>query len=923
MTGNLTRELIDRIFKEPGIKYELTEFETLGKPIHEILSIYPKTAETGRDAGKTKYYLKSLVPFSSGKEEVQVYADGGKSAPEEIVRQLWVYKLIHQYGYQSEEIDLEKSVQFGTEVGTKAADIIVYTDDAKETPKIIVECKKPKRKDGIEQLKSYMNAKGAPVAVWSNGSDSIILYRPYPNDYDDTLFDLPKRLQSPADVMAAKKTLLQLKKDFNFKKIIQDLEELVLADSGKDEFNEIFKLIFAKIWDEKEALENRRDKTVEFGKVTTKRIIKGEEKLVVDSDLTFDRINGLFKKACEEWPGIFRENEDIELAKRHLQVCVGPIEGVRLMGSNLRIMDDAFEYLLPTEAKKKKGQFFTPRHVVEMCVRMLNPGRKEYVMDPACGSGGFLLHAMDWCYPARDNDQRELRKHKYAAKYLWGIDFEARAAKTSRALMLIAGDGHTNIFGPDVSSLDPKTWYESGTGQALMHGLRQAKLTAAPIPEHETLRDEDKAWEYFNDLKFDVILANPPFAGEMKDRRMLAHYDLAKPALKRAGDDKAPKEERDVLFIERILKMLRPGGRAAIVLPQGKFNNSSLAFIREWILKKARLLAVVGLHPNTFKPHTGTKTSVLFVQKYTAQQLADIARVHDVAAKDCPAYDVEIQALLDGHEDDVPEEAIPEAVADLIAETFSEPEADETAEENGDNDNGDAEAAELPSDEERIAQAEEKLDSLRAQLLRVKQQLADLDSDVEALTQQQEQDLDALTSAWTGNKGDLRFQIREVKATYKVDAKVLRQSQKEKAKRYKAEIKRLEKEIPNAERDLKLLTNRGKLELILQDADLIGNLKERWIAAEVAKRLDYPIFMAVSERGGKNNSGDYEHVLDADGHLVEDAGGQPKIDQDLVNYDITADKLADVAAIPDDQLCVAEAFVRFAQAEGFDFWGAE
>ena len=918
-----TREIIDRIFKDPATTYELTEFENLGRPLHEILSIYPKTAATGRDAGKTKYYLKSFIPFSSGNEEVQVYVEDGKASPEEIVRQLWVYKLIHQYGYKEEEIDLEASVQFGVEVGTKAADIIVYTDNSKETPKIIVECKKPKRKDGIEQLKSYMNAKGAPVAVWSNGSDSIILYRPYPNDYDDTLFDLPKRLQSPADVMAAKKTLLQLKKDFNFKKIIQDLEELVLADSGKDEFNEIFKLIFAKIWDEKEALENRRDKTVEFGKVTTKRIIKGEEKLVVDADLTFDRINGLFKKACEEWPGIFRENEDIELAKRHLQVCVGPIEGVRLMGSNLRIMDDAFEYLLPTEAKKKKGQFFTPRHVVEMCVRMLNPRRKEYVMDPACGSGGFLLHAMDWCYPARDNDQRELRKHKYAAKYLWGIDFEARAAKTSRALMLIAGDGHTNIFGPDVSSLDPKTWYESGTGQALMHGLRQAKLTATPIPEHETLRDEDKAWEYFNDLKFDVILANPPFAGEMKDRRMLVHYDLARPALKRAGDDKAPKEERDVLFIERILKMLRPGGRAAIVLPQGKFNNSSLAFIREWILKKARLLAVVGLHPNTFKPHTGTKTSVLFVQKYTNQQLADIARVHDVAAKDCLAYEAEIQALLDGHEGDVPEEAILEPVADLIAETFSEPEAEEPAEANGDNENGDEAATELPSDEERITQAEERVDSLRAELIRVKQQLADLDSDVEALTQQQEQDLDALTSAWTGDKGDLRFQIREVKATYKVDAKALKQRQKKQAKRYKAEIKRLEREIPIAERELKLLTNRGKLELILADADLIGALKERWIAAEVAKRLDYPIFMAVSERGGKNNSGEYEYVLDADGHLVEDAGGQPRIDQDLVNYDLAADDLADAAAIADDQLCVAEAFVRFAQAEGFDFWGAE
>jgi len=259
MSKPTTREIIDRIFKEPGIKYELTEFETIGKPIHEILDIHAKTVDTGRDAGKTKYFLKSQVPFSSGKEEVQVYVEGGKSAPEEIVRQLWVYKLIHQYGYQPDEIDLEKSVQFGTEVGTKAADIIVYTDADKETPKIIVECKKPKRKDGIEQLKSYMNAKGAPVAVWSNGSDSVILYRPYPREFDDTLVDIPRRDQEPRDVLEAKKTLLQLRKEFNFKKIVQDLEELVLADSGKDEFNEIFKLIFAKIWDEREAQENRHD----------------------------------------------------------------------------------------------------------------------------------------------------------------------------------------------------------------------------------------------------------------------------------------------------------------------------------------------------------------------------------------------------------------------------------------------------------------------------------------------------------------------------------------------------------------------------------------------------------------------------------------------------------------------------------------
>lgn len=118
-----TKELIDRIFKEPGVKFELTEFENLGKPIHEIISIYPKSATVGKDAGKTRFYLKSFIPFSSGNGEVQVYVEGGKSAPEEIVRQLWVYKLMQQYGYKADEIDLEKGIQFGTEIGTKAADI--------------------------------------------------------------------------------------------------------------------------------------------------------------------------------------------------------------------------------------------------------------------------------------------------------------------------------------------------------------------------------------------------------------------------------------------------------------------------------------------------------------------------------------------------------------------------------------------------------------------------------------------------------------------------------------------------------------------------------------------------------------------------------------------------------------------------------
>ena len=122
--------------------------------------------------------------------------------------------------------------------------------------------------------------------------------------------------------------------------------------------------------------------------------------------------------------------------------------------------------------------------------------------------------------------------------------------------------------------------------------------------------------------------------------------------------------------------MLKPGGRAAIVLPQGKFNNSSLAFIREWILRKARLLAVVGLHGNTFKPHTGTKTSVLFIQKYSEKELANIEKIQNEVKASCPNYGKQIEQIIDSHkeETDIPDENIPENILELLLEEFSQPE---------------------------------------------------------------------------------------------------------------------------------------------------------------------------------------------------------------------------------------------------------
>lgn len=915
-----TQEVIDVIFNDPTVKYDLTEFQGLGTNISEMLNIESRQG-TGKQTGKEVFYIKPLCKFHSEKKEFQIYVEGGKSNPEEIVRQLWVWKLIHYYGYSPEQIRCEIPVQFGSEIPTKYADIAVYRKTDLETVKILFEVKKPKRKDGIEQLKSYLGAKGNPIGVWSNGADKLILYKPQNKDFD-TLSEVPKVKEEASNVLEIKRKLDDLRTQFNFKKIVQDLEELVLADSGVDEFNEIFKLIYAKIYDEKIAAEDRRRKQeVEFKKYA-------------DPEFTYDAINNLYHKACERWPGVFEE-PNIKLRKDHLQICIGPIEGIRLLGSNLRIMDDAFEYLMPTEAKKKKGQFFTPRHVIEMCVRMLNPKDYEYVIDPACGSAGFLLHAMEWAMPAETVEEQELRKSRYAAKYLWGIDFEARAAKTSRALMLIAGDGHTNIFGPDVSSIDPKTWYNTTSGRLLMTELRKTSLLVHPLPETELLADEDKAWDYFEHMKFDLVLANPPFAGELKDKKMLQHYELAKPALRRAKD-KQPKEERDVIFIERIINLLRPGGRAAVVLPQGKFNNSSLVYIREFILHKARLLAVVGLHGNTFKPHTGTKTSVLFVQKHTEKELEKIESIKAEVEKSCPNYQEQIRTLINdsAHLDDIDENSIPEEIYNLLLEEFPEAEEQENTEDNADSNEGDDTSEEL-SLEEKIEESSKKINDLKQRKDYLLSSLQSLITDEEALITTHKAEIQLIDNDETLDRKSKFDAKRILKEQHKLAMKDLKDAHKETAKSLKSELKFIEKQLPLAEEALLLLTNRGKLQIILNTPEIIEKLRNRYVDAQVASRLNYPIFMAVSEHGGKNNSGDYEYMKDENGNIIEDVWGNPEIDQDLVNHQVTRDDLLHKAAeynvslrgngnnptfIPEDNCCIAEAFVKFAIEQGFDFW---
>ncbi len=547
--------IVEKIFK--NIQNDLSLFSN--EEISNIDNvIYQK------DDGK--YYIKSN---SKGEEEKMIYSEK-KSSPEEIVRQLCLNRLINKYKYPKNLIDIETMVNFGRE--KKRADIVIYKDD-KITPYIIVEVKAPNVKNDVKQLKSYLNAEGAEIGIVINGQTDEILYRPYPKDFS-LLPDIPEYKESPEDVYSKKFKYNELKEPKQLKQVIQNLEDAILANSGFDTFDEIFKIIYAKLYDEMQ------------GQYDDNYIL--EFRARKEADITKKAIDKLFDKAKNEWRDIFDNNDKIKLKDTHLSSIVAELQEYKLLGSNLQVIDDTFEYLIPDVAKGKKGQYFTPRHVIDMCVKMLNPKKDEFVIDTACGSGGFLIHTMKYVNPKNFS--------AYATKHLWGIDFDERSSKISKAMMLIAGDGKSHIF--KENSLDSSSW-----GDNIKVNLNNEKLA-------------DENYRYFN---FDILLANPPFAGEVTEKSILAEYP-------NVVKEKQTKISRHLLFIERNLNFVKDGGRLALVLPQGVFNNTSEKYIRDFLANKARIIAVIGLDTNTFKPHTGTKTSVLFLQKWdknTNPQKAD------------------------------------------------------------------------------------------------------------------------------------------------------------------------------------------------------------------------------------------------------------------------------------------------------------
>ena len=556
--------------------------------------------------------------------------------PEEIVRQIYAARLINQYSYPKNRLGFEYPVNFGRE--RKSADIVIFDKDRAYTAYIVVELKKPKLKDGKNQLRSYCNATGAPIGVWTNGEQISHYHRKDPNYFED-ITDIPNSRQSLEDILSERFTLRDLiikdkiaNERKSLKDIILEMEDEVLANAGVDVFEEIFKLIFTKLYDEFLSQQDKGVINYLVRQVTKTAVHESKAPYYLDgqdydalkgavagvSDDGFrvmefrntgqtdtelkDKIQNLFNRAKNQWPGVFPEGSTFDLSDSHLSICVSSLQDVKLFNSNLLVVDEAFEYLVNKSAKGEKGQYFTPRHVIDMCVQMLNPKPGEYMIDTASGSCGFPVHTIFKLTGHLFTNEEIPQEDKDDVFRVFGIDFDEKTVRVARTLNLIAGDGETNVL--HLNTLDYARWSDRTGGDTKWrdtYGRGFGRLEKLRVEKGENKR-----------FKFDILMANPPFAGDIKESRLLHQYELGF----KANGKAQTKVGRDILFIERNLDFLKPGGRMAIVLPQGRFNNTSDKHIRNFIAECARILAVIGLHGNTFKPHTGTKTSVLFVQKW-------------------------------------------------------------------------------------------------------------------------------------------------------------------------------------------------------------------------------------------------------------------------------------------------------------------
>jgi type I restriction enzyme M protein len=507
--------------------------------------------------------------------------------PEERVRAEYYLELIKKYKYPDNRIQPNKDVP-----GRKPnvyADLVVFEDDEKKKPYIVVECKKDgisqaEIRQAIEQVFGYANSLRAKYAVVVAGTVRIAFdiagFKPSERE-KNIIADIPERYGKVIKFRFKKGDSENDLKVATREELLAKFQQChdTLWQGGKrnpaEAFDEMSKLMFCKIWDERFITKKGNDYKFQIGTHETLKEIT-------------QRIRGIYSRAQKMEPGVFTEK--IKAEDPIIYSVVELLQGISLARTELDIKGEAFEHFLGGVFRQAMGQYFTPRPIVKFMVDILEPDEDDRIIDPACGSGGFLLYTLDRVktYLEETLASRDAldRWKDFGLYQLYGIEINSQLARVAMMNMILHEDGHSNIENNDALD-DPSKF----------HPRRDIKLG-----------------------KYSLLLTNPPFGAvvKIKEHSYLANYELGSKIKSRN------RQNTEILFIEKCLDYLKPGGRMGIVLPDGILTNSSLQYVRDFITNNTQILAVVSLPQTAFRrPHakggggagSGVKASLLFLRK--------------------------------------------------------------------------------------------------------------------------------------------------------------------------------------------------------------------------------------------------------------------------------------------------------------------
>lgn len=548
------------------------------------------------------------MPPEKGKIIDYVSGNLVEDKPEERVRQVFERKLVEEYKYSKEQI--QTVPEFGIQKGSKKigpADIVVFRTPQKtfDNIYIIIETKRKERKDGLDQLKSYLSPSPAEFGVWFNGKEIVYLQCLKKQPYFRDIPDIPKKGETLEDVgLYQKKDLLPATE---LKTVFETCHNYIYANEGllkERVFNEVLRLIFIKMVDEKDSSQK-----CEF-RITDKEL---DEIETGKQNAFMDRIKNLFARVKIEYGDVFDKGETINLKPLTIAFVVSQLQKYSLIQTPADVKGTAFQTFVYAHERGERGEFFTPYPILELAVRMLDPNDHETILDPACGSGGFLIQSMKYVWEKieegrpdlRDADRKDL-KIKYARIYLKGIDINPDLARVAKMHMILYDDGHTGLF--SANSLEP---FDKINSIALQTG-------AGSVNPESTKK----------------VMTNPPFGerGEVTDKTVLIQFNLGYKWKKDRqtgkwfkSNDLRDGQTPEILFIERCLQFLEDKGKMAIVLPDTILTSSTHEYVQEFIKSNARVLAIVSLPPVTFVPHgAGSKASLLFLQKMAKDEIQSL-----------------------------------------------------------------------------------------------------------------------------------------------------------------------------------------------------------------------------------------------------------------------------------------------------------